>query len=128
MDEIDAARHDIGGARPDAARPSQVPGPFGKSLRWEDLPAPETHRWVARRKAEVIAAIRGGLLTTSEACARYRLSPEELELWADSLDRAGVPGLRVTRIQVYRDYPTPQKSAAPAAPAHSRDLSREWKR
>ena len=121
--------HDGGGARPDAARPAQVAGPFGKPLRWDDLPSPETRRWVVRRKAEVIAAIRGGLLTSAEACARYRLSPEELELWAESLDRAGVPGLRVTRIQLYRDYPVEApKARATARAQHSRDLSSEWER
>ena len=82
---------------------------------------------MVRRKAEVIAAIRGGLLTAAEACARYRLSPEELELWQESLDRAGVPGLRVTRIQLYRDYPVKPvtRTAEPAAPPKT-DLSRSW--
>jgi hypothetical protein len=80
---------------------------------------------VVRRKAEVIAAIRGGLLTAAEACARYRLSPEELELWQDSIDRAGVPGLRVTRIQLYRDYPVKPAAPEPVRP-EPRDLSRPW--
>jgi hypothetical protein len=80
---------------------------------------------VVRRKAEVIAAIRGGLLTAAEACARYRLSPEELELWQESIDRAGVPGLRVTRIQLYRDYPV--KPPAPEVErSETRDLSHPW--
>lgn len=72
-------------------------------LTLDDLPPPDTRRWVVRRKAEVLAAISGGLLSTTEACARYRLSPEELELWQQAVGRAGVPGLRVTRIQLYRD-------------------------
>lgn len=95
-----------GDARKQAAdgRPLEVPGPFGEPLTFSSLPSPDTRRWVVRRKAEVLAAINGGLLTTEEACARYRLSPEELELWQKSLDLAGVPGLRVTRIQLYRDY------------------------
>ena len=115
------------GARGDDERPTEVPGPLGRPITLESLPPPDTRRWVVRRKAEVIAAIRGGLLTAAEACARYRLSPEELELWQESIDRAGVPGLRVTRIQLYRDYPL--KPAAPRVertePAH-RDLSRPW--
>jgi hypothetical protein len=32
-----------------------------------DLPPPETRRWVARRKAQVVAAVRAGLLTLEEA-------------------------------------------------------------
>ncbi len=101
---------DLRTRRPDTAepegrrdRPVEVPGPHGTPLTLETLPPPDTVRWVVRRKAEVLAAIRGGLLTAAEACARYRLSPEELELWQASMDRAGVPGLRVTRIQLYRD-------------------------
>ncbi|MCG2841896.1 DUF1153 domain-containing protein [Sandaracinobacter sp. RS1-74] len=102
-------------------------GPLGRPITLETLPPADTRRWVVRRKAEVIAAIRGGLLTAAEACARYRLSPEELELWQDSLDRAGVPGLRVTRIQLYRDYPVkpPVRKAEPAEPRKI-DLSRTW--
>lgn len=97
----------------DDTRPHSVCGPFGEPLTLASLPSPHTRRWVVRRKAEVIAAIRGGLLSAAEACARYQLSPEELELWAESLDRAGVPGLRVTRIQLYRDYPPPSPAARP---------------
>jgi len=114
------------GGRYDDDRPIEVPGPLGSTITLDSLPPPDTRRWVVRRKAEVIAAIRGGLLTAAEACARYRLSPEELELWQDSLDRAGVPGLRVTRIQLYRDYPVkPAPEMAREEPA-TRDLSRPW--
>lgn len=113
------------GARADDNRPIEVPGPLGRPITLDSLPPPDTRRWVVRRKAEVIAAIRGGLLTAAEACARYRLSPEELELWQDSIDRAGVPGLRVTRIQLYRDFPV--KPPAPEVDrAEPRDLSRPW--
>lgn len=80
-----------------------IPGPFGRPLSLEGLPSPDTRRWVIRRKAEVLAAINGGLLSMAEACQRYHLSPEELELWQQAIDRAGVPGLRVTRIQLYRE-------------------------
>jgi hypothetical protein len=113
------------GARADDNRPIEVPGPLGRPITLDSLPPPDTRRWVVRRKAEVIAAIRGGLLTAAEACARYRLSPEELELWQDSIDRAGVPGLRVTRIQLYRDYPVKPTATEVERPEH-RDLSRPW--
>jgi hypothetical protein len=115
-------------ARPDPARPTEVPGPLGRAITMATLPPPDTRRWVVRRKAEVIAAIRGGLLTAAEACARYRLSPEELELWQDSIERAGVPGLRVTRIQLYRDYPVKKPAPRPVESdrSHSVDLSRAW--
>ena len=71
-------------------------------LTLQDLPPSDTRRWVVRRKAEVLAAIRSGLLTRAEACSRYRLSDEELCLWERAVNAAGIPGLRVTRVQVYR--------------------------
>ena len=42
-----------------------------------DLPATDTPRWSPRRKAEVVAAVRGGLLTLDEARIRYTLTEEE---------------------------------------------------
>ena len=67
-----------------------------------DLPAPGTKRWVIRRKAEVVAAVRGGLLSLEEACGRYTLTVEEFLSWQYSIDRHGLAGLRTTRIQQYR--------------------------
>ena len=51
-----------------------VIGPTGAPLTLSDLPPPETQRWVIRRKAEVVAAVRGGLLSLDEACDRYNLT------------------------------------------------------
>lgn len=68
-----------------------------------DLPSPNTKRWVVRRKAVVVAAVRSGALSLQEACRRYNLSVEEFLAWQRSIDRYGVPGLRVTRLQIYRD-------------------------
>ena len=66
------------------------------------LPPPDARRWVSRRKAQVITAIRDGLLTVEEACARYSLSIEELTTWQWLFERNGTAGLRVTRTQEYR--------------------------
>ena len=71
-----------------------------KSL--DELPPPGTRRWVIRRKAEVVAAVRGGLLSLEEACARYTLTVEEFLSWQYSIDQHGLAGLRTTRIQQYR--------------------------
>jgi hypothetical protein len=68
----------------------------------ERLPPTDTQRWVTRRKAQVVAAVRSGLLTFNEACERYRLSEEEFQSWMNLLDRHGVRGLRATRMQEYR--------------------------
>lgn len=83
-------------------RSGRALGPTGQPLTLEDLPPPETVRWVVRRKAELVAAIRGGLLTVEDACERYQLSEEELESWTVSLDKFGLRGLRSTRLQQYR--------------------------
>lgn len=82
-----------------------VMGPDGNPLTLDDLPPANTTRWVIRRKAEVVAAVRGGLLTMEDACARYNLSAEEFEGWRSSIERHGMPGLRTTRIQHYRGAP-----------------------
>lgn len=87
----------------DKIRPAQVIGPLGEPLTLESLPSRNTGRWVVRRKAEVVAAVAGGLLTIDEACSRYSLSLQEFTSWQRAVDRSGMPGLRVTRIQQYRD-------------------------
>ena len=68
-----------------------------------DLPSPDTKRWVVRRKAVFVQAVRNGMLTLQEACRRYNLSVEEFLAWQRAIERYGVPGLRVTRLQIYRD-------------------------
>jgi len=78
-----------------------VIGPDGSRLHLADLPSPETKRWVIRRKAEVVAAVRGGLLTLEEACRRYALNRDEFLSWQYCIDRYGLAGLRTTRTQSY---------------------------
>ena len=84
-------------------RPTSVMGPLGP-LTIEDLSSSATTHWVSRRKAEVLAAIDGGMLSITEACERYRLSLEELAAWRRSIERAGIAGLRVTKVQRYRNH------------------------
>ncbi len=83
-------------------RAKYVIGPDGSPLTVADLPPSSTRRWVIRRKAEVVAAVRGGLLSLEEACARYTLTVEEFLSWQASIDEHGLAGLRTTRIQQYR--------------------------
>jgi hypothetical protein len=87
---------------PYRARVTYVVGPDGSPLTVADLPAPGLRRWVGRRKAEVVAAVRGGLLSLEEACNRYSLTVEEFLSWQYSIDQHGLAGLRTTRIQHYR--------------------------
>ncbi len=90
----------------DLVRPrvKYVIGPDGSPLTIADLPPSGTHRWVIRRKAEVVAAVRGGLLSLEEACERYTLTVEEFLSWQISIDAHGLAGLRTTRIQDYRSH------------------------
>lgn len=91
-------------------RPEKVIGPLGEPLTMDTLPPPDTRRWVVRRKAEVVAAVNGGLLSVDEACERYDLTVEEFAGWQRAIDRSGMPGLRVTRIQHYKSlYERQQK-------------------
>jgi len=79
-----------------------VIGPDGRRLTRDDLPPANTKRWVIRRKAEVVAGVRAGLITLAEACKRYSLSIDEFLSWQHQLDSHGLEGLKVTRIGDYR--------------------------
>ncbi len=79
-----------------------VVGPDGCALTIADLPPPNLNRWVARRKAQVVAAVRGGLLSIEAACKRYNLSMDEFLSWDRQIGRHGLPGLRATKLQNYR--------------------------
>jgi len=73
---------------PGKPRPiAYVIGPNGDILTRDDLPAPNTKRWVIRRKAEVVVAVRGGLLTLDDACKRYRLTTEEFADWQRAVEK-----------------------------------------
>ncbi len=74
----------------------------GTKLTRSDLPPVNTKRWVARRKATVVAAVDNGLIGPDEACEMYRLSNEELDLWRAAVRKHGAAALRVTAIQKYR--------------------------
>lgn len=49
-------------------RPAAVIGPMGELLTLDTLPPVGLVRWTPRRKAEVVAAVRAGLLTIAETC------------------------------------------------------------
>jgi Protein of unknown function (DUF1153) len=94
--------------RAEVVRLNQRPHGFMPQVRLEDLPSPGQHRWVMRRKAIVVAAVRHGLLTLEQACERYTLSVEEFLSWQDLIDRHGVRALRATRVKDYRLKPQPE--------------------
>ena len=101
----------IGLQNGDAEMSGDSPGrtvvdPFGDLLTVETLPPADTIRWVPRRKAQMVCAVRGGLISRQEACDRYGISDEELFSWEKSLDDHGLRALRVTKTQRYRQAAT----------------------
>lgn len=84
-------------------RQGSIVGPDGYILTVSDLPPPDTKRWVPRRKAMVVFAVDGGLISATEACKRYKLTLEELEGWKRLIQKHGVRGLRVTKVKQYRE-------------------------
>lgn len=81
----------------------QVIGPNGLVLTTGNLPLSRTtEHWVARKKAEVVIAVRGGLLSLTEACERYELTSEEFLGWQTALDQSGLKGLRTTNRRDFR--------------------------
>ena len=53
--------------------------------------------------------VQGGWMPIDEACTLYSISIDEFLAWERDLDRNGIPGLRTTRYQIYRN--TENKSA-----------------
>jgi DNA-binding winged helix-turn-helix (wHTH) protein len=76
----------------------------GETLLLKDLPSPDVKRWVIGRKADVIAAVNGGLLSQEDALKRYRISVEEFRSWQDAVKQEGIKALRVTLEPTLREY------------------------
>jgi hypothetical protein len=61
------------------------------------LQSPAPARWVSRRKAALVIAVRTGLVSLSEACNRYSLSVDEFASWEAAYDSQGIAGLHLKR-------------------------------
>jgi hypothetical protein len=90
----------------------------------DNLPLPNTKRWVVRRKAAVVAALRSGMITMEEALRRYQLSEEEFVFWQRAFEAHDLAGLRATRLQQYGGSRRPRdprsralRSSSVSAPA-----------
>jgi hypothetical protein len=81
-------------------RAKQQQPAFDMPVSLASLPPPDTERWVARRKAQVVAAVQAGLLSLDEALARYKLTLEEFTGWQRALYRHGLRGLQITQLQI----------------------------
>jgi uncharacterized protein DUF1153 len=75
-----------------------VIGPLGRPLTLETLPSSQTVRWVRRRKAEVVVAVKGGLLTMQEATERYNISDDEFLGWYEAYHLRGMAGLQISKL------------------------------
>lgn len=82
--------------------PRTVMLPDGTTMTRADLPAVDTHRWVASRKAAVVKAVAAGLISEAEALERYSLSEEEFGSWKRAVREHGVRALKVTAIKEFR--------------------------
>jgi transposase-like protein len=82
------------------------------------LPPSNTRRWVARRKAAVVAAVANGMITIEEACRRYHMSDEEFFAWQRAFEDHGIVGLRADCVQQYRSgHPKPRQTKKQGAAA-----------
>ena len=104
------------------SRPNPIIEQVGEPLTMDDLPPPNIRRWITRRKAEVVTAVRTGLLSLDEACVRYGITSEEFLSWQRLLDEHGLRGLRATRLQEYRHA----ASGASGNSGHPQEVKTRW--
>jgi DNA-binding winged helix-turn-helix (wHTH) protein len=95
-----------------------VIGPDGSPLTLANLPPRDTKRWVVNRKATVVVAVMGGLLSLEEACERYTLTVDEFVSWHCALEAHGLGGLKASRMQKYRDWPLCLQNRRSPAPTN----------
>lgn len=74
----------------------------GSVMSQADLPAADTRRWVASRKAAVVRGVVYGLITQPEALSRYQISEEEFMEWVRAVTEHGESALKATALQKYR--------------------------
>ena len=82
--------------------PRAITLPDGTLMTRADLPAPDTTRWVASRKAAVVNGVIYGLIPLHEALERYNLSEEEYFSWQAAVETFGEDALKTTSLQQYR--------------------------
>jgi len=87
-----------------SSQPEFVIGPQGTPITLSSLPSRPVGRWVPMRKAEVVAAVRGGLLSTEQACAMYDIGPEEFEAWQTAIGSLGLKGLHLKNVDLLKKF------------------------
>lgn len=91
----------------------------GSVLTLADLPTSDA-RWVAKRKATVVAAVAHNLLTRSEALRRYDLTEEEFASWEAAISKGGINALKVRELRPLRLIETGAASPGPVSDRRSR--------
>jgi len=76
----------------------------------EDLPPPDTKRWVIRRKESVVFAVQAKIMSLDDACERFGISLEEFKPWQRFIQRHGIGRRRVIRLWKYRSNPEDENS------------------
>lgn len=74
----------------------------GNVITVRDLPPPSTKRWVTNRKAILVRAVQGGLITREEVLATYQMEDRELAIWEKEFAAYGAEGLKITKTQKRR--------------------------
>ena len=73
-----------------------------KQRMLNDLPPTETKRWVIRRKAAVVTAVKNGAIALDDVCWLYNISVEEFLTWQEMIEKHGNRGLSVTKLKDFR--------------------------
>ncbi|WP_386681625.1 DUF1153 domain-containing protein [Loktanella sp. R86503] len=82
--------------------PRSVMLPDGTIMTRADLPPARTRRWVASRKAAVVAAVAHGLIDRDLALSTYAMSNDEFDEWENAVRLHGRDALKTTALQRYR--------------------------
>jgi hypothetical protein len=87
--------------RLNTGRPARVIGADGRPLTLQDLPSAGA-RWNRKRKAAVVAAVRGGLISFDDAVRRYSLAPLEFFAWERELLAVIAARRRAVEVREFR--------------------------
>ena len=71
----------------------------GSVITLADLPAKNTMRWVASRKAAVVRGVLYGLISAKAAQERYGISNDEFQEWVKAVSLHGEAALQATVVQ-----------------------------
>lgn len=69
---------------------------------FSELPPADTCRWDSKRKAQIVEAVRAGVLSIEQATDTYDMSIEEFLSWQLLYERYGANGLTVKHAKKYR--------------------------